>query len=54
MRNVTANALLAQAIVDRGVEIIDAGVERGMDKPDSLGLARTPELTRRGDAIVQP
>src|SRR5262245_21048503 len=36
MRNVAADSLLTQAVVDRGVKIIDAAIEHGVE--DGFGL----------------
>jgi len=56
VRHVAADALLTQAIVDRGVEIIDARIERGIK--DGLGLclchvASTRSATEFHGSIAQ-
>ena len=38
IRNVAANTFFADAIVNRGIDIIDAGVEHGMENGFCLGL----------------
>jgi hypothetical protein len=46
MRNVAADALLTQAIINRRVEIIDAGIERGVE--DGFGLRLGHVASTRG------
>ena len=40
--NVAANTFFADSIIDRGVDIVDAGVERGMENGFCLGLGDVP------------
>jgi len=38
VRNVAPDALLAETVVDRGVDVVDAGVESGVENGFCLGL----------------
>ena len=54
--NVAANTLFADAIVDRGIDIIDAGVERSMENGFCLGLGHisaTRSATEFHGAVAQ-